>query len=119
MLAALILPVREARCAPAAPPVAAASAGKALYQQGVLSSGEPLEAMHDGGVRLQGAAAACMNCHRPSGLGSREGNSSIPPIAWRYLVEPRVQNPEDADLPYVPGMRAEREPYTEATVARA
>ncbi|MEX3844984.1 MULTISPECIES: c-type cytochrome [unclassified Paraburkholderia] len=119
LLAALIVPVREARCAPAAPPVATASAGQALYQQGVLGSGEALEAMHDGGVHLQGAAAACVNCHRRSGLGSREGNSSIPPISWRYLVEPRTQTPEDRDLPYVPGMRAEREPYTEATVARA
>ncbi|MEM5448745.1 c-type cytochrome [Paraburkholderia guartelaensis] len=119
LLAALIVPVHEARCAPAAPPVATASAGQALYQQGVLGSGEALEAMHDGGVHLQGAAAACVNCHRRSGLGSREGNSSIPPISWRYLVEPRTQTPEDRDLPYVPGMRAEREPYTEATVARA
>ncbi|MEX3929719.1 c-type cytochrome [Paraburkholderia sp. BR10936] len=119
LVAALIVPVHEARCAPAAPPVATASAGQALYQQGVLGSGEALEAMHDGGVHLQGAAAACVNCHRRSGLGSREGNSSIPPISWRYLVEPRTQTPEDRDLPYVPGMRAEREPYTEATVARA
>ncbi|WP_233886940.1 c-type cytochrome [Paraburkholderia flagellata] len=113
------MPVGEARCAPAAQPVATGSAGQALYQQGILSSGEPLEAMHDGGVHLEGAAAACVNCHRRSGLGSREGNSSIPPITWRYLVEPRAQNTEDADLPYVPGMRAEREPYTDATIARA
>ena len=119
LFAALILPVGDARCAPAAQPATTGGAGEALYQRGILSSGEPLDAMHDGGVRLQGAAAACMNCHRRSGLGSREGNSSIPPITWRYLVEPRAQNPEDVDLPYVPGMRAEREPYTEATVARA
>ncbi|MBB2930215.1 c-type cytochrome [Paraburkholderia silvatlantica] len=122
-LAALIVPVGEGRCAPAAQQAThqatAGSAGEALYQQGILSSGEPLEAMHDGGVHLQGAAAACMNCHRRSGLGSKEGNSSIPPITWRYLVEPRAQNPEEVDLPYVPGMRAEREPYTDATIARA
>ncbi|QCP52001.1 cytochrome c [Trinickia violacea] len=119
LLAALIAPVGEARCAPAAQPVATASAGAALYQQGVLSSGEPLQALHEDGVRLQGAAAACANCHRRSGLGSKEGNSSIPPITWRYLVEPRAQNPEDVELPYVPGMRFEREPYTDATIARA
>ncbi|WP_415774605.1 c-type cytochrome [Paraburkholderia sp. J11-2] len=119
LLAALIVPVGEARCAPAAQSITTGSAGEALYQQGILSSGEPLEAMHEGGVHLQGAAAACVNCHRRSGLGAREGNSSIPPITWRYLVEPRAQNPEDTDLPYVPGMRAEREPYTDATIARA
>ncbi|WP_321945859.1 c-type cytochrome [Paraburkholderia sp. J10-1] len=119
LLAALLVPVGEARCAPVAQSITTGSAGEALYQQGILSSGEPLEAMHDGGVHLQGAAAACVNCHRRSGLGAREGNSSIPPITWRYLVEPRAQNPEDTDLPYVPGMRAEREPYTDATIARA
>nr|WP_321963579.1 c-type cytochrome [Paraburkholderia sp. J7] len=109
----------EARCAPVAQSITSGGAGEALYQQGILSSGEPLEAMHEGGVHLQGGAAACVNCHRRSGLGAREGNSSIPPITWRYLVEPRAQNPEDTDLPYVPGMRAEREPYTDATIARA
>lgn len=119
LLAALMMLVSEAWCAPVAQPVATTSAGAVLYQQGVLSSGEPLEAIHQDGVRLQGAPAACVNCHRRSGLGSREGNSSIPPITWRYLVEPRAQKPEDADLPYVPGMRVEREPYTDATIARA
>ncbi|MFM0390178.1 c-type cytochrome, partial [Paraburkholderia dipogonis] len=71
------------------------------------------------GVNLRGAAAACMNCHRRSGLGSREGNNNIPPITDRYLVHPRVENPEEFDLPYIPGMRTNREPYTDATIARA
>lgn len=119
LLAALIVPVGKANSAPSTPPATTASAGEAIFQKGVLGSGEPLEATHEGGVNLRGAAAACMNCHRRSGLGSREGNSSIPPITDRYLVHPRVESPEEFDLPYVPGMRTNREPYTEATIARA
>ncbi|WP_236002383.1 c-type cytochrome [Paraburkholderia elongata] len=119
LLAALMVPVGKANAAPSAPPVTTTSTGEAIFQKGVLGSGEPLEAMHDGGVNLRGAAAACMNCHRRSGLGSREGNSSIPPITDRYLVHPRVESPEEFDLPYVPSMRTDREPYTDATIARA
>jgi hypothetical protein len=50
LLAALMVPVGKASCAPAAPPVTTASAGEAIFQKGVLGSGEPLEAMHEGGV---------------------------------------------------------------------
>jgi len=122
MLALPLASLRDAHGAhraSAEPPAAAASAGAAIFQRGVLVSGEPLEATHDGGVRLRGAAAACMNCHRRSGLGSREGTSSIPPITGRYLFHPRVEGPDDLDIPFVPGMRTSREPYTDATIARA
>ena len=119
LLAALLVPVGKATCAPSAAPVTSVSTGEAIFQKGVLGSGEPLEAMHDGGVNMRGAAAACMNCHRRSGLGSREGDSNIPPITARYLFHPRVETAEEYDLPYIPGMRTNREPYTDATIARA
>ncbi|WP_175108542.1 c-type cytochrome, partial [Pararobbsia alpina] len=99
-----------------APP---ADAGEAIFQRGIAGSGEPVEATHAGGMRMSGAAAACMNCHRRSGLGSREGNSTIPPISGQYLFHPRVQNPDELDIPYIDGMRTNREPYTDATIARA
>ncbi|TGN95302.1 c-type cytochrome [Burkholderia sp. USMB20] len=115
--------------APAVPTAAAApsasaepadaDAGEAIYRRGILGSGAPLEAVHQDGVRLRGAAAACINCHRRSGLGSKEGNNTIPPITWRYLAHPRAQTGEDLDIPYVPGMRTDREPYTEDRLARA
>jgi cytochrome c553 len=119
LLAVLSVPVGKANAAPSTPPVTTANTGEAIFQKGVLGSGEPLEAMHEGGVNLRGAAAACMNCHRRSGLGSREGNNNIPPITDRYLVHPRADSPEDLDIPYIPGMRTNREPYTDATIARA
>ncbi|WP_338639170.1 cytochrome C [Burkholderia pyrrocinia] len=119
LLAALCVGVGHALGDEAAAPVVPADAGEAIFQRGILGSGAPLEAVHQDGVRLQGAAAACINCHRRSGLGSKEGNNTIPPVTWRYLVHPRAQTAEDLDIPYVSGMRTDREPYTEELLARA
>src|SRR5262249_34166847 len=83
------------------------------------ASGQPVQAERGPGLRVTGAMAACANCHRRSGLGMREGRLSIPPIAGIYLFHPRAGSRDDLDLPFVEGMRADRDPYTEETVARA
>nr|WP_211462940.1 cytochrome c [Collimonas silvisoli] len=98
---------------------APADAGEAIFRHGIQGSGQPLEATREAGVRLQGAAAACINCHRPSGLGAKAGRDIIPPITGRYLFHPRAKDMADLDLPYVDGIRADREPYTDETIARA
>lgn len=98
---------------------AAAKVGEAIYLRGILSSGEPLVATHRSGARMTGAEVACVNCHRRSGLGSHEGRYDIPPISARYLYHQRPTDLVHFDLPYVAQMRFNREPYTEATVARA
>ena len=97
------------------------NAGEAIYRHGVLGSGAPLLAEREAGARMQGAAAACINCHRRSGFGGKEGLISIPPISGRYLFRPRADAKvgNEADVPYVAGMRGEREPYTDALLARA
>ena len=97
----------------------AADIGKAIYLHGMLGNGKPLVAKRVDGMRIEGADAACVNCHQRSGLGSKEGNKSIPPITTRYLFHPRASQREDLDLPYVEGIRADRDPYTDATIARA
>lgn len=95
------------------------NAGEEIYRHGILASGKPLDASRDAGVHMQGAAAACVNCHRRSGFGAKEGFISIPPIAGRYLLHQRAPSAEDLDLPYVETMRADRNPYSEETLARA
>ncbi len=89
--------------------------GEALYRRGVLGSGAVLQASREAGSQVQGADAACVNCHQRSGLGTVEGRVKIPPITGRYLFQPRV----NSTLPYVESIRANRDPYTEATLARA
>jgi hypothetical protein len=96
-----------------------AASGAALYRTGILPSGQPLQAEREGGIRISGATAACINCHRRSGLGMKEGRRTIPPIAGSYLFHPRAANADDLDLPFVDGMQADRDPYTPATLARA
>ncbi len=96
----------------------AADAGAAIYLQGVLGDGAALVARREGAPTLVGAQAACVNCHRRSGFGGQEGRNLIPPITGRYLFH-SSRDDADQDIPYVPGMRTEREPYTDATLSRA
>jgi hypothetical protein len=98
---------------------AASPAGEAIYLKGVLASGAPLVATRANAEPLTGEAAACVNCHRRSGLGTSESRNLIPPITGQFLFHPRGGNAEDLQLPYIPGARLEREPYTDATLARA
>jgi len=93
--------------------------GERLYRDGLLPSGKPLQGRREGGVGVEGAVAACATCHRRSGLGSWEGQIVIPPIIGRYLFRPGARNVEDVDLPHVQGYVPRRDPYTDATLARA
>jgi mono/diheme cytochrome c family protein len=95
------------------------SVGESIYLRGVLGSGAPLEGKREAaGVGAQGAQAACVSCHQRSGLGSKEGNTTIPPITGEYLF----WSPGDdagAGMPYVESMNGNRAPYSDATLARA
>jgi len=63
--------------------------GEVLYRQGRLSSGAALRGVLQGDVEVRGAAASCAQCHRPSGYGSNEGATIVPPITGRSLFQPR------------------------------
>jgi hypothetical protein len=93
--------------------------GESIYRQGVLPSGRQLTAKREPELSISGAEAACSNCHRRSGLGEIEGSITIPPISGPYLFRPRASGPDDLHVPYIDGMRIDREPYTDATLARA
>lgn len=113
LLAALASPAS----ARAGPP---SGAGQSIYLRGVLGSGAPLEGTRDaGGVIATGADAACVNCHQRSGLGSIEGRLSIPPITGEYLFHSLAPAASQPVLPYVESLHGNREPYTDATLARA
>ncbi len=113
-LLAALGPPRSAAAGPAD------GVGQSIYLRGVLGSGAPLEGTHGaGGVVASGADAACVNCHQHSGLGTVEGRLSIPPIAGEYLFHPRTHDGSQAVLPYVEGLHGNRDPYTDATLARA
>ena len=100
-------------------PLRADNAGESIYRNGLLPSGGALRGAREPGMHVEGEVAACVNCHRRSGLGMIEGHMSIPPVAGSYLFHPRAATADDLDLPFVAGMRADRDPYTDATLARA
>lgn len=97
-----------------------ADVGESIYLRGMLSSGAELEGSRPGvGVSTHGVEAACVNCHQHSGLGSKEGHISIPPITGEYLFHSRGHDHGEPVLPYVETMRGNRDPYSDATLAAA
>ncbi len=102
-----------------AKPDATASAGAAIYLQGKLPGGAALKGQREAGVTVEGTAAACVTCHRRSGLGGAEGRIAVPPIIGRYLFRAHATNVLDMSMPHLPGYKSTREPYTAETLARA
>ncbi len=88
--------------------------GQRIYRDGVLPSGAPLRASLSNGVALQGPDAACVKCHRRSGLGGGEGKVVVRPISGRLLFEASV-SPGNRNRRVVEA----RPPYAPATLARA
>lgn len=97
-------------------------AGRRIYETGTLIAGTPLIAQREGGVALSGPGAACVNCHRASGMGSIEGGAIVPPIAGPLLfsapVKPR-RRPPAKGITVVEFRYLNRPPYDDASLARA
>lgn len=96
-----------------------AAGGEVIYRQGLLPSGTLLRGEREAGVSIEGARAACMTCHRSSGLGTTEGRIVVPPITGKYLFRAHSTNVQDMSLPHLAGYRSIREPYTEVSLAQA
>ncbi len=97
--------------------------GRRIYMEGLLGDGQPLRASAAGGTHLQEQGAACVLCHRRSGMGSREGSLAIPAIAAPLLFSPPVPlTPRRlaANAEPLTGSRQDtRAAYDDATLARA
>jgi cytochrome c553 len=63
----------------------AAATGRRIYLEGILPDGQLLRGVRSDSGVVSGSAAACVTCHRPSGLGTVEGTVGIPPISGRAL----------------------------------
>ncbi|MEY2688589.1 MAG: hypothetical protein RL375_2787, partial [Pseudomonadota bacterium] len=93
LAAALVLaagvgsPVVQAQVAAAAS--ADIAAGERLYRDGLRPDGRPVQARRPPvDAVVSGAAAACVACHRRSGMGMQEGRSLVPPVAGALLFKP-------------------------------
>lgn len=90
--------------------------GKRLYREGILPSGRPLVAALPGGAQLTGRQAACVTCHRKSGLGSSEGTVVIRPMTVPGFFADQ-ENPRH--YARRPNLQLREMRYTEAGFGRA
>ena len=60
-------------------------AGKRIYREGILPSGQPLKAIIQSDIEISGSQLNCMSCHRRSGFGSSESGIIVPPITGTAL----------------------------------
>jgi hypothetical protein len=66
-----------------------AALGERIYREGILPSGELLQATVNGDVPIRGKVASCAQCHRNSGFGSDEPGKIVPPITGPRLFSAR------------------------------
>jgi len=110
----LVLPARAT--GPAADTIAT---GERIYREGILPGGAKLRAMRENRTLVEGTTAACVNCHRRSGLGNVEGNYVVPPVTSKYLLRSALENTSDLEMTHVAGYHQGHTPYDDASLARA
>jgi hypothetical protein len=103
----------------AAAPGDRTAAAQALFRNGILPSGTSLKGAREGGAGVAGKNAACVNCHRRSGLGMSEGRIVTPPITGHYLFNPGERPVPEGEFSPLAAAAYSRVRYTDATLARA
>lgn len=92
--------------------------GERIYRNGILSSGEVLQARVQGDVPVSGKQVTCIQCHRRSGFGSTESEWRIPPITAETLYTAKTISRRGLHASRVEGV-ATRPAYTDELLARA
>lgn len=97
--------------------------GARIYRQGILTDGSLLRAVGAGDNAVSGAAAACEQCHRRSGMGSREGELPISPITGPILFSKPVLSwpvrKGRRPTAVIPSRQEARAAYVDASLADA
>lgn len=121
-IAVLVVPA-SGRCLSAGTADELFERGRWIYQEGLDATRSPVRALSAGDSILSGAQAACVVCHRSSGMGSREGRVTVAPITGPILFSRPVPT-----WPVRPGRQAAavqplrheaRQAYDDALLARA
>ena len=93
--------------------------GRRIYMEGKLPDGKSLSGMRWDNVEVSGDKAACVLCHRPSGMGSVEGDIQVPPITGPALYGTGNKVVALMDPRSGKSFNLRHAPYNDATLARA
>lgn len=99
--------------------------GEQMYRNGILPSGEPMEAFIRGDIPVDSTAFSCSSCHLRAGLGSYEGGVVTPPTTGRKLYEayqrpPSLSDTVDSGGRYIYAKTIVQRPaYNKTTLAHA
>jgi hypothetical protein len=94
--------------------------GRRIYNDGVIAPGVELTGIRAGNPPTSGARAACVNCHRRSGMGQVDSDILIQPITGNFLFASKEDKRVTTMDPHV-GKRFNQthEPYTFAALDNA
>ena len=95
-----------------------AELGRRIYEEGILPSGAKLQGVRFD-IKVEGEEAACVNCHRQSGMGSKEGRDPAPPVTGKFLFGQERQSVVLTDPRSPKNLVQSHKPYTDASLAMA
>lgn len=106
-------------CAATAAQTLDEAAGRQIYLEGVRPNGQALHGMRSEVGEVTGKAAACVSCHRPSGLGMTEGTVDVPPVSGNTLFGGDRPVYVRMDRRFNPGLSTPHAPYDAESFAAA
>ncbi len=97
--------------------------GERMYREGILPSGEPMQAIVQEDIEVDGTMFSCMSCHLRSGVGAVEGTVITLPTNAGWLFQPyqgaRMSEQSRERMSSYFGREAYRPAYTDDTLANA
>lgn len=97
--------------------------GERMYREGILPSGQPMTAIVQGDIPVDGTMFSCQSCHLKSGMGAVEGTVVTLPTNATELFKPFTFSAEETRPPWQKMGQSirwsiRRPAYTDATLAR-